>query len=75
MRKYATNTRTEFSHILNNTSMFSAKYVSAGVYIQSMPQVSCESFLSAARTRYKRGQTRQQALVHMKEWLSNAPHL
>ena len=31
MRKYATNTRTEFSYVLNNTSMFSAKYVSAGV--------------------------------------------
>ena len=37
-----------------------------------MPQVSCESFLSAARTRYKRGQTRQQALVHMKELLTAA---
>lgn len=28
-------------------------------------QVSCESFLAAARTRWKRGRTRQQALMHM----------
>ena len=35
-------------------------------------QVSCENFLSAARVRWRRGSTRQQALVHMKELLTAA---
>ncbi|XP_013380029.1 probable E3 ubiquitin-protein ligase HECTD4 isoform X2 [Lingula anatina] len=34
--------------------------------------VSCESFLAAAKVRWKRGQTRRQALVHMRELLTAA---
>jgi hypothetical protein len=36
------------------------------------PQVSSSSFLSAAQTRWRRGSTRKQALVHMRELLTAA---
>ncbi|KAL0187663.1 hypothetical protein M9458_014762, partial [Cirrhinus mrigala] len=35
-------------------------------------QVSSTSFLSAAQTRWRRGRTRKQALVHMRELLTAA---
>src|SRR4029434_1678516 len=35
-------------------------------------QVSSSSFLSAAQTRWRRGSTRRQALVHMRELLTAA---
>lgn len=35
-------------------------------------QVSSESFLAAASVRWKRGHTRQRALVHMRELLTAA---
>jgi len=35
-------------------------------------QVSCDAFLHTARLRFWRGNTRKQALVHMKELLSAA---
>ncbi len=35
-------------------------------------QVSCISFLSAAEVRRKRGKTRHQALIHMKDLLTGA---
>ena len=46
--------------------------VLADVTLLSLAQVSCESFLSAAQVRYKRSNTRKQALVHMKELLTAA---
>lgn len=35
-------------------------------------QISSKDFLSAAQTRWRRGHTRKQALVHMKELLTAA---
>lgn len=35
-------------------------------------QISSKNFLSAAQTRWRRGNTRKQALIHMKELLTAA---
>ncbi|XP_014675681.1 PREDICTED: LOW QUALITY PROTEIN: probable E3 ubiquitin-protein ligase HECTD4 [Priapulus caudatus] len=43
-------------------------------FVGSNPEraVACQSFLSAAQVRWRRGHTRKQALVHMKELLTAA---
>lgn len=44
----------------------------ARVYMFILFQVSSSSFLLAAQTRWRRGNTRKQALVHMRELLTAA---